>query len=68
MLGSCGAGITQTDAPANKWMKANVGVNKKGTYKTFKTFTNYQIGANYDARQFEYRIRTFNKAKARHGS
>ena len=49
-------------------MKANKGVNKNATYLTFYTFTNYMIPATYDAREFKFRIRTFNKAQARHGS
>ena len=59
---------TESANPINRWMKANKGINKNGTYATFKTFTSYQIPATYDARQFEYRIRTFNKSQAKHGS
>lgn len=48
-------------------MKANKGVNKKGSYCTFFTFTNYKIPDTYDAREFQFRVRTFNKSKAKHG-
>ena len=54
--------------PANTWMKANKGINKKSTYQTFKTFTNKKIADKYNAWQIEYRVRTFNKSKARHGN
>ena len=59
---------TETAKPVNRWMKANKGVNKNATYATFYTFSGYQIPAGYDARQFQFRIRTFNKAKAKHGN
>lgn len=59
---------TESQNPVNRWMKANKGVNKNGTYQTFYTFTSYQIPAAYDTREFQFRIRTFNKSKARHGN
>ena len=59
---------TESDKPVNKWLKANKGVNRKSKYLTFLTFSSYQIAEDYDARQFEFRVRTFNKAKAKHGS
>ena len=58
----------ESTSPVNRWLKANKGVNKKGTYQTFFTMTNYLIPSNYDARQFQFRIRTINKAKAKHGN
>ena len=58
---------TQTLHPVNQWMKSNKGINKKGKNNTFFTFTNYVIPADYVAREFEFRIRTFNKSKAKHG-
>lgn len=54
--------------PINKWMKANKGVNKNGSYQTFYDFNAYMIPQFCDARQFEYRIRTINKSQAMHGS
>lgn len=62
------AEATETQKPVNKWLKANKGVNKKGTYQTFFTMTNYLIPDTYDAREFQFRIRTINKAKAKHGN
>ena len=62
------AQATETDKPVNKWMKANKGINKNGTYQLTYTFENYLIPADYDARQFQFRIRTVNKAQAKHGS
>ena len=59
---------TESAKPVNKWLKANKGVNKKGTYQTFFTMSSYQIPATYDARQFQFRIRTINKSKAKHGN
>lgn len=59
---------TETSKPVNKWMKANKGVNKNGTYQTFFTFENYLIPSDFDARQFQFRIRTINKSQAKHGS
>ncbi len=59
---------TEATKPVNKWLKANKGVNKKGTYQTFFTMNNYQIPTTYDAREFQFRIRTINKAKAKHGN
>lgn len=59
---------TQSDYPVNGWLKANKGVNKKATYQTFYTFTEYQIPSLYDARQFQFRVRTINKSKAKHGN
>lgn len=58
----------QSNYPVNQWLKANKGVNKKSTYLTFFTFTDYQIPAAYDARQFQFRVRTINKSKAKHGN
>lgn len=59
---------TESSNPVNKWLKANKGVNRTSKYLTFYTFSSYQIAEAYDARQFEFRVRTFNKAKAKHGS
>lgn len=59
---------TETERPVNRWLKANKGINKNGTYQTFFNFTNYLIPDTYDAREFQFRIRTINKSKARHGS
>ncbi|MGN0037976.1 MAG: hypothetical protein ACI36Y_02420, partial [Coriobacteriales bacterium] len=59
---------TESDKPVNKWLKANKGVNRKSKYLTFFTFSSYQIAEAYDARQFEFRVRSFNRAKAKHGS
>jgi hypothetical protein len=49
-------------------MAANQGINKKATYLTCFTFTNYLIPDDYDAREFQFRIRTFNKSQAKHGN
>lgn len=49
-------------------MVANKGINKNATYQTFQTLQDYQIPADYDCREFQYRIRTFNKSQARHGN
>ena len=57
-----------TKYPINQWMKANKGVNKKSKYVHAMTLTGHAIGSDYDGRQFQFRIRTFNRAKARHGS
>lgn len=53
--------------PIAGWMKANKGVNKNSTYLTFYSFDSYVIPNLYDARQFQFRIRTFNKSQAKHG-
>lgn len=58
----------EPNKPVNTWLKANKGVNQKGTYQTFYSMTNYLIPATYDAREFQFRIRTINKAKAKHGN
>ena len=59
---------TESDYPVDRWMKANKGINKNGTYQTFISFTDYQIPDDYDAREFIFRIRTINKSKAKHGN
>lgn len=59
---------TEATKPINKWLKANKGVNKNGTYLTFYNFDSYMIPATYDARQFQFRVRTINKSQAKHGS
>lgn len=59
---------TETAKPSNTWMKANKGVNQNGTYASFYTFSGYQIPEGFDARQFQFRVRTFNKATAKHGN
>lgn len=59
---------TESQKPVNTWLKANKGVNTKGTYQTFMEFSSYLIPDTYDCRQFQFRIRTINKSKAKHGS
>lgn len=59
---------TQSDSPVNKWLKANVGVNKKSTFQVAKVFTNQKIASDYYKALIQVRIRTFNKAKATHGA
>ena len=58
---------TQASKPVARWMKANKGVNKNSSYVTFYNFNSYVIPELYDARQFQFRIRTFNRSQARHG-
>ena len=58
---------TESLYPVNYWMKSNKGINKKGIQQKAFTFTNASIGSSYDARQYEFRIRTFYKKGARHG-
>lgn len=59
---------TESQKPVNTWLKANKGVNTKGTYQTFMEFSSYLIPDTYDCRQFQFRIRTINKSKAKHGN
>ncbi len=50
------------------WLFANKGVNKNSDYRTFKEFNNAIIGADYDAREFQYRIRCYSSSKKQHGN
>ena len=58
---------TETALPANTWNKANKGVNTTSDYLTFYEFTNYKIPDSYQERQFEFRLRTYDKAWNTHG-
>lgn len=59
---------TETQYPADNWLAANKGINKKSTYITCYEFVDYKIPDDYDAREFQFRVRTFNKSKAKHGN
>lgn len=59
---------TEAADPVNKWLKSNVGVNKKSTYQIAKVFTDQKIPDGFYKAQVQVRIRTFNKAKATHGT
>lgn len=59
---------TEEDYPVDRWLNANQGVNKKATYITCYEFSNYLIPSDYDAREFQFRIRAFNKSQAKHGN
>ena len=58
---------TETALPANTWNKANKGVNTTSDYLTFYEFSNYKIPDSYQERQFEFRLRTYDKARNTHG-
>lgn len=58
---------TETALPANSWNKANKGVNTTSDYLTFYEFSNYKIPDSYQERQFEFRLRTYDKAWNTHG-
>lgn len=49
------------------WKRSNVGVNKKGAYKTCYTFTDALIGSDYDGRQYQFRVRRYNSKTKKHG-
>ena len=51
-----------------KWLKGNRGLNKKSSYQVAFNLTGHAIGSAYDGRQWQIRIRTFNKGKAIHGN
>lgn len=53
-------------ANPNTWLRSNVGVNTKVTYQKLVKFTDKTLG-NYQAISMQFRIRTFDAAKAKHG-
>lgn len=67
-LGAVALKAKNAAKPVNKWLKANKGVNKKSAYIVAMNLTGHSIGSAYDGRQFELRIRTFSKSKAKHGA
>lgn len=67
-VGNIPVDATEGTKPVNRWMRANKGVNKNSSYLTFYNFNAYMIPAAYDARQFEFRVRTVSKSKAKHGT
>lgn len=50
------------------WLFANKGVNKNSDYRTFKEFSGAILGADYDAREYQYRIRCYSSSKKQHGN
>lgn len=58
---------TQTDYPVDTWLKANKGVNKNGSYVTITVYNNVQLPTMFDARQIQFRVRTFDQAMCKHG-
>ena len=62
-----GIALNSTKNP-DTWLKSNSGVNKKSSYKTCFTFTNTLIGSDYDARAYQFRVRTYNSKTKKHGS
>lgn len=66
-LPAIAANTTETNKPVNAWLRSNVGVNTKQTYKTLFCLENKTLG-NYQAIAMQVRIRTFDAAKAKHGS
>lgn len=60
-------GVCTGTKEADKWNRSNVGVNKKGAYKTCYSFSSSLIGADYDARQFQFRVRRYNAKTKKHG-
>ena len=50
----------------NKWLRSNVGVNTKVTYQKLFKFTNKTL-SSYQALAMQFRVRTFDAAKAKHG-
>ena len=67
VLGTVNPKATQEKAPMRQWMKGNRGTNKKSKYQKAFNLTGHGIASTYDGREWELRIRTVNKAKARHG-
>lgn len=60
-------GVCTGAKEADSWNRSNVGVNTKGAYKTCYTFSSSLIGADYDARQFQFRVRRYNAKTKKHG-
>lgn len=65
--GSLPAIPADSKANPDTWLRSNVGVNSKVTYKALFALANKSLGA-YQAMAMQVRIRTFDAAKAKHGA
>lgn len=50
------------------WLNPNVKANTKTSYLVFYKFSNTKIDATYDARSYQFRVRTYNAKTKKHGS
>lgn len=58
------------DSTANPdgWNASNLGINKSSSYLIFYKIRNSSIGSDFDARSYQFRIRTYNKSTNKHGA
>ena len=68
-FGSGGSAVPMgSTKDADEWLKSNKGINTKSSYMTFYTFPSTKVAGDYDARQYQVRIRTYNAKTRKHGA